>query len=111
MIDAPATDTSDFGISNLIELSVSLNTTITSSVSFATRPIGRLFRITVLLKRSLGYFPSYAARSASVVVCFDSFSIFIELSTLSPASALLCAAAIFRSEEHTSELQSRQYLV
>ena len=47
----------DLGISNLIELSVSLKTTITSSVSFATRPIGWLFTTTVLLNKSFGYSP------------------------------------------------------
>src|SRR3712207_8803138 len=69
-------------------------------------PYTTLFRssscvLTPLLKSDVGYFPSYVAKSTG-----SGNSEVVSLCTCS-----LSTGSGWRSEEHTSELQSRQYLV
>src|SRR5947209_14545100 len=68
------------------------------------QPRSTLFPYTTLFRSSLS-----STRTASLLVCSTSgFSRCVPLASHSPATANSTAA---RSEEHTSELQSRQYLV
>src|SRR3712207_7166048 len=74
-------------------------------------PRSTLFPYTTLFRSSQVLTPLRDLFAATFFVFFGLTTDSSELITMLPAALALAAITIVRSEEHTSELQSRQYLV